>query len=67
MMVIDNKFDIGDFVYLITDIQREKKIVTELVISKSSILYTLAYGGYNTEHYDFKITDDINVLIINDN
>ena len=66
-MVIDNKFDIGDFVYLITDIQREKRIVTELVISKSSILYTLASGGYNTEHYDFKITDDINVLIINDN
>jgi hypothetical protein len=64
MMFISNKFNIGDFVYLITDPERKKRIVTELVISKSSILYNLASGGYNTEHYDFEITDDKNNLII---
>ena len=67
MMVIDNKFNIGDFVYLITDTQREKRLVTELIVSKNSIIYTLACGGFDTEHYDFEITDDINILIINQN
>lgn len=58
MMLIDNKFNIGDFVYLITDIDQDRRLITGLRISTNSVLYQISIGSLTSEHYDFEITKE---------
>jgi len=67
MMLIDTKFNIGDTVYLQTDIDQKKRLVTGYYVRKTSISYLLSCGTDESTHYDFEITEDINVLITSTN
>lgn len=62
-MVIDNKFNFGDVVYLATDIDQNPRIVTRIVISKESLIYELSCGERISSHYDIEITSEKNVLL----
>lgn len=62
MMIIENAFNIGDTVYLITCTDQLERIVTGLHVRKTSITYALSCGVNETNHYDFEITVDKNVL-----
>tara|TARA_B100001167_G_scaffold191010_1_gene159701 strand:- start:4583 stop:4786 length:204 start_codon:yes stop_codon:yes gene_type:complete len=62
MMLIDNKFNISDRVYLETDTEQIERIVTEILIRKSSIMYALSCETNVSWHYDFEITATKNVL-----
>lgn len=57
-MVIDVKFKIGDTVYLHTDNDQEKRIVTGFKIRATGIIYLLACGADESPHYDFEISSD---------
>lgn len=62
-MKIDNKFTPGDFVYLVTDAEQEKRIVTAIKIcGDGGLLYELSSGTSSSEHYDFEISDKEDVL-----
>jgi hypothetical protein len=63
MMVINNKYNIGDFVYLITDPDQYKRIVTGINVSFSGIMYEVSFGERETPHYEFELSDQINELI----
>lgn len=60
--VIDNKYEIGDTVYLITDKEQMARLVYSFIVYRNEILYTLATGITNSNHYDFEITDTKNIL-----
>jgi hypothetical protein len=62
MINIDNKFNIGQVVYLKTDPEQHARIVTSMSITKDSIMYFLSFGITDSRHYDFEISDEINVL-----
>ena len=62
-MVIDNRFEISQEVYLKTDIDQKKRIITGLIITKNDIRYELASGVESTWHYDYEVSLEINVLI----
>jgi hypothetical protein len=64
---LDFKFKIGDIVYLRTDSDQKKRIVTSIVISQSGIKYELSCATVDTWHYDFEMTHDIDVLIATTN
>ena len=66
-MVIDNKFEIGDEVYLKTDIEQFCRIVIGLNISKVDIGYTLSCGIMESTHYDFEISIEKDVLMTSSN
>ena len=66
-MVIDNKFEIGDRVYLKTDIEQFCRIVIEINISKVDISYTLICGIIESTHYNFEISTEKDVLITSTN
>ncbi len=59
-MVIDNKFDIGDTVYLITDTEELPRIVTALCVRKYDILYELSCGCFTSNHMDYEIKKEKN-------
>ena len=59
-MVIDNKFNFEEVVYLITDVDQNLRIITGIQITKDSIIYRLACGITESWHYDFEIVKDKN-------
>lgn len=67
MMVIDTKFNIGEIVYLKTDREQRPCIVSGYKIRKSDVLYYLCSGPAETEHYEFEISYEKNILITTEN
>lgn len=63
MMLISNKYEIGAMVYLKTDIDQLQRMVTSIIVRPHIIVYELSCGSTASEHYDFEITDEENVLI----
>jgi hypothetical protein len=58
MMVIDNQYEIGQTVYLITDKEQEQRIVYGFEITQGSILYMLCIGTTSSKHFDFEIAKE---------
>lgn len=67
MMIIDNKFEIGQKVFLITDPEQKPRLVTGLTITPHNITYQLSSGSENSYHYDFEMSEEANVLITSNN
>jgi hypothetical protein len=63
MMIVDNQLDFGQIVYLITDEDQKKRIITSFkVFPNGEILYQLSCGTNFSEHYYFEVTTDVNIL-----
>jgi len=62
-MVIETEYDIGQTVYLKTDIHQVPRIVYGYYVDKTSILYRLMCGTDSSTHYDFEISETKNVLV----
>lgn len=62
MINIDNKFDHGQVVYLITDENQLPRIVTSIIVNKYDILYEVINTTTVSRHYDFELTSEVNVL-----
>jgi hypothetical protein len=54
---------IGDTVYLKTDKDQCKRMVTGICIRPQGITYALVCGTNESWHYEFEITSDVDVLI----
>ena len=64
MMQIDNKFDLEQIVYLITDVDQFERMVTRLVIAlNGAILYELSCGTDVSLHYAGEITSHKNMKL----
>jgi hypothetical protein len=64
MMLIDNKFNIGDIVYLATDAEQLPRIVTAITIRHNGFCeYELSQSSYTPSwHISDEITAEKNVL-----
>jgi len=58
MMIIENKFEIGQTVYLITDEDQKPRLVLSIKVNKYDLIYELTSGSNNSYHYDFEISDE---------
>jgi len=67
MMLIDTKFKLGDTVYLQTDIEQQKRLVTGINIRPGGLVYLLNCGVTESYHYDLEISEEVNVLITSTN
>jgi len=64
MTVIDNKFDFGDLVYLKTDEDQKVRLVTGFrVYPGGGLIYYLSCGNCISDHYEFEISSEKNVLV----
>lgn len=62
-MLIFNKFDIGQIVYLRTDEDQMPRIITEISIRHDNFLvYQLSCGTVNSFHYEMEISEEKNIL-----
>ncbi|MCE7039199.1 hypothetical protein [Dyadobacter sp. CY312] len=62
MMLLENKFDIGETVYLKTDIDQYERLVTGFRVRETSIVYYLSMETKETEHFHFEISRVRDVL-----
>lgn len=59
MMVIDNKYEIGDSVYLKTDAEQRGRIVFAMkVFVSGELMYELVCGTITSIHYEFEMSKD---------
>jgi len=59
MIVVNNKYDIGDIVYLKTDEDQSPRVVTCIKVFKHGELnYELAHGTIVSLHYEFEISNE---------
>lgn len=64
-MVIDNKFEIGDTVYLVTDTEQHPGLIISIKIFKGGeYLYEVIRGTVSSMHYDFELSTQKNVLSV---
>lgn len=64
MMIIENKFEIGDTVYLVTDREQVTRMVIGFCIRpKNNILYDLTSGNLVSSHYEFEISREENTAM----
>lgn len=63
-MTIENKFDIGQTVYLVTDPEQLAHIVTQINIKpEGRITYQVSLMSGFSDYYDFELSEDKNVLL----
>ena len=67
MMVVDNKFEITQIVYLKTDTEQKPRIVTGIRVQKDDVCYELGCGTDVSVNYDFEISETKDILITSDN
>jgi hypothetical protein len=64
MMIVDNKYNFGDEVYLKTDSEQLVRMVTSIHCHPNGqIVYQLTQGTVVSDHYDFEISSEVNELI----
>ncbi len=70
-MIIDTSYNFGDIVFLKTDPDQYERMVYKIIIyPNGSIMLGLSFGATNSEHYDFEISsqkDLMKELNISDN
>lgn len=54
-MTITLPYNFGDIVFLKTDPEQLERMICKVVIYQGSILYGLAMGSVLSEHYDFEM------------
>lgn len=52
-----SQYTFGDIVYIKTDQDQNKIMVTELRFSQGQCLYTVSNNGMNSECYNYELTD----------
>lgn len=63
-MVIDNRYEIGQTVYLKTDSEQLQRIVYGIQLFRGGeLLYMLASGTITSNHYEFEIIETEDVVI----
>lgn len=57
------EFNIGEIVYLVTDPEQEKRLVTGILLKPGKlVMYELACCEEISYHYNFEMTNDKNIL-----
>lgn len=65
VLTIEVKYEVGQIVYLKTDPEQSPRIVYGYYFDNKGIdiLYRLASGINTSQHYDFEITEEKDVLV----
>ena len=63
-MVINNEYEIGDFVFIRTDGDQAKRIITSLRIYKGGeVVYVVSCGPNQSEHYSFELSSEEDITV----
>jgi hypothetical protein len=61
-MTIILDYNLAEIVYLKTDKEQNKRMITQISIRQNSVLYELGCNGGSSWHYDFEFSKDKDIL-----
>lgn len=61
-MLIENKFDLGQIVYLKTDNDQSERMIISISVRQGGILYELSFGSVCSWHYEMEIMEEKDIL-----
>jgi hypothetical protein len=61
-MLVDNKFQLGDIVYLKTDVDQKSRMITKISVSQQGLLYMVVCGTETTDHYEIELSEEKQVV-----
>lgn len=61
-MIIDNVFEIGQLVYLITDPEQSARFITAIQVTKRGLLYGLMFATEESWHEDYELSADQDIF-----
>lgn len=61
-MVIDNRYEIGEIIYLKTDNDQLLRLISGIMICGKDIMYEVSHGTTTSKHYEFELTPEVNIL-----
>lgn len=62
MMVIENKFELGQLVFIKTDTDQYPRMVISISVRQGGLLYELNFAQSSSWHYEIEISDEKDVL-----
>ena len=66
-MIINTKFELGDIVYLKTDVDQLPRIITTIEIKQNHLRYGLTNIVIESYHYDYEISITKNIILATSN
>lgn len=63
MMVIDNKYDLGDLVYIKTDVDQRARLVTGITLRPFGMVYELSLSENTSNHFDFEMSSEKDFIL----
>lgn len=66
-MIIDNEFELEDYVFLKTDIEQAARLVIEIAVKPNCLVYTVCLGTEVSCHYDFELSKERNIVMSTQN
>lgn len=65
MIVINNRFEIGQIVYLTTDKEQLPRLITGIKVCKEGeLLYEIMQSTLQSLHYEFELSAEKNIELI---
>lgn len=61
-MKFESKYDLGQIVYLKTDIDQRERIITQIKFDPTGCIYKLALCTEETYHFDIEISTQRNII-----
>tara|TARA_R110000803_G_scaffold69058_3_gene131244 strand:+ start:4390 stop:4581 length:192 start_codon:yes stop_codon:yes gene_type:complete len=62
MGLVKTTYNIGDIVFLTTDVEQRPRIITEIHINPNGYFYTLTHGIELTNHYEIEMSPELTFL-----
>lgn len=63
-MNLKNRYTFGDMVYITTDIEQKKRIITSIVVKPNGLVYEVSCGDEEPSyHYEFELSDSEDTLM----
>lgn len=59
---IELDFDIGDFVYLVTDAEQQRRQVVAIIMNPNGVLYRVMLGVEESCHYAIELSAEKQVI-----
>jgi hypothetical protein len=66
-MFIENNYNIGDIVYLKTDVDQHPRMILSIWVRPTGITYELGCGTASSYHFDLEISPEIDLQLKTNN
>lgn len=62
-MMLESKYNIGEFVYSVTDTEQKKRQITAIKFYPTGVVYECFCGIQESNHYEFELSGEPDLVL----